>query len=109
MKELRLTEYTEGHTLWLPKGARILAVREQPSMRGNYVWTVLENASPTEKTLRRLLVAEVNDVCRVNSNERLAYIGAIGSGEDARTVFEVVRLPEIKQMTSAVSYSNVNV
>lgn len=97
MKELRLTEYIDGHGLWLSKGTQVLAVRQTPGVIGTYTWTVLEDASPTEKTLRRFLVVEVSEVCRVKENERLEYIGAIGTGEDARTVFEVVRLPEAKE------------
>jgi len=95
VKELRLTEYVEGPQLWLVRGARVLAVRQEPGMMGTYKFTVLEDALfPTEKTLRRFLVLEPNDVCRVSENEHLDYVGTIGTGEDTRTVFEVVRLPE---------------
>lgn len=104
MTELRLSEYVEGRYLWLPQGARVLAVRQTPEVVGTYTWTVLEDTFPTEKTLRRFLIAEINDVCRVSGNERLEYIGAIGTGEDARTVFEIVRPLEANPARSVLSY-----
>ena len=94
MKEQRLTEYTEGRNLWLPKGARILVVRHQGTAMASYVWTVLEDASPSEKTLRRFVVLEINDV--YTGNKCLDYIGAIGTEGDTRAVFEVVSLCEAK-------------
>ena len=104
MEELRLTEYREGEYLWLPKGARILGVREQGPGMASYIWTVLEKASPIEKTLRRFVVLEVHDVYRLKSNERLQYIGTIGTEADARAILEICALPKAEQTGGTISF-----
>lgn len=63
----------------------------------------MEDAAPTEKTVRRFLVVEAGDVCRLGSNERLEYIGVIGASETPRRVFEVVLLSQEKQAGNAAT------